>query len=153
MSILDVVVFVSNAIKFVQEFLATPIIENWTVLSLILLAWIPFSCPLALVFTRLVYIRHNRPFNSREKRVLALGALGGWVTLIVSVFYILPLSLLFLILARIFHSRPLKFISSWLMIPLNLLAIKTRETLGKIKTFFATKAEKIIDTIFPVKTQ
>lgn len=152
MSFLDVVVFVLNAIEFVQEFLATQIIGAWTIWSLILLTWVPLSCPLALLFTRFVYIRHGRPFDSREKQTLALGALGGWATLIVSVFYILPLSILFLILARIFNNRPLRFIAFWLMIPLKLLAIKTREATGRIKTFLATLAEKIVDRIFPVKT-
>ncbi|OHA51377.1 MAG: hypothetical protein A3A97_00835 [Candidatus Terrybacteria bacterium RIFCSPLOWO2_01_FULL_40_23] len=150
MSVLDIVIFVSDAIEFVQE-LFTAQIAGWTVWSLILLSWVPLGLPLALLFTRLVYLRHGRPFTSREKQTLALGALGGWFTLTVSVFYIIPLSILFFILTRIFRSRPIKFIVSWLMIPLNLLALKTKEAANKIKTLLAALVEKIIDIIFPVK--
>ena len=146
----DVVIFILSAVESVQKILATQI-QGLTLWQLILLTWIPLGLPLALVFTKLVYIRHGRPFEAREKQALALGALGGWATLAISIFYVVPLSLLFFILTRIFKSRPIRFMAGWLLIPVNLFIIKINETLTKIKILLSALVEKIIDKIFPAK--
>lgn len=151
MSVLDIIILILSAVEYAQELLSTQI-EGWTVWSLILLSWIPLSCPIALLFTRLVYVRHGRPFDSREKQALALGALGGWATLAISMLYILPLSLLLIILTRIFKSRPINFMASWLMLPVRLLATKIKDAAVRIKQFSYLLAEKMIDRIFPNKT-